>query len=140
HRDQGLAIPAGMGATEGNIFSCLGEFVVRLRHAMLACALSLPASSAQAFGPQPPCAIAGAPAYPSPDAAPIIAIWQGKELQHGNWRPPSCSGWPAEVRSRLIVTLTGSFHFDGPMSALLARVGTISALRNIQYWSTTEKK
>jgi hypothetical protein len=117
----------------------MGEFVVRLRHATLVFALSLLAPGAQAFGPQP-CAISGTPAYPSPDAAPIIAIWQGKDLQQGNWRPPSCSGWPAEVRSRLIVTLTGSFRFDGPMSALLARVGTISALRNIQYWSTTEKK
>ena len=57
-----------------------------------------------------------------------------------NWQPPSCTGWLADPRSRLIITLTGSFRFDGPMSMLLARVGTISALRSIQYWSTTEKK
>jgi hypothetical protein len=81
-----------------------------------------------------------APAYPAPDTAPLIVIWKAKELEQGAWRPPICTGWPTELRSRLIVTLTASFRFDGPMSALLARVGTISALRSIQYWSTTDKK
>ena len=38
------------------------------------------------------------------------------------------------------MTLTASFRFDGPMSALLARVGSISSLRNIQYRSATDKK
>jgi len=113
---------------------------VRLRHAALAVALLLVESPAQALGPQSVCALAGAPAYPSPDAPPTIRIWQGKELEQVNWHAPSCTGWPDESRSRLIVTLSGSFHFDGPMSALLARVGTISALRSIQYWSTTDKK
>jgi Family of unknown function (DUF6675) len=111
-----------------------------LLRAVIASALLLLASGAQADGPQPPCAVAATPAYPSPDSAPTIAIWQGKELVQGNWHPPSCTGWVADSRSRLIVTLTGSFRFDGPMSVLLARVGTISALRSIQYWSTTEKK
>ncbi len=113
---------------------------MRLHHAALAVALLLVESPAQALGPQSPCALAGAPAYPSPDAPPTIRIWQGKELDQVNWHAPSCTGWPEESRSRLIVTLSGSFHFDGPMSALLARVGTISALRSIQYWSTTDRK
>jgi len=107
---------------------------------MLAFALLLPASGAQALGPQPPCAMAGTPAYPVPDSTPLIAIWKAKELEQDTSRAPSCTGWPADSHSRLVVTLTGSFHFDGPMSALLARVGTISALRSIQYWSTTDRK
>jgi hypothetical protein len=111
---------------------------VRLRPAILAFALSLFASGAQALGPQSPCAAAGTPAYPSPDSAPTIVIWPGKELEQ--WRPPSCTGWLTDSHAKLIVTLTGSFRFDGPMSALLARVGTISALRSIRYWSTTDKK
>jgi len=112
---------------------------VRLLCAILVSALLLLAPGARAGGPQPPCTIVATPAYPVPDSAPVIVIWQAKELQQDNWHPPGCTGWPSELRSRLIVTLTGSFRFDGPMSALLARVGTISALRNIQYWSTTEK-
>ena len=106
---------------------------------MLAFTLLL-ASGAEAMGPPLPCGVTNTPAYPSPDSAPTIRIWQGKELESGNWVTPNCTGWPAGSRSRLIITLSGSFHFDGPMSALLTRVGMISALRNIQYWSTTDKK
>jgi hypothetical protein len=106
----------------------------------IASAPSLLASGAQAAGPQPPCAIAASPAYPLPDSAPTIVIWPGRELEQDNWHPPSCTGWLVDSPSKLVVTLTGSFRFDGPMSALLTRVGTISALRSIQYWSTTEKK
>ncbi len=113
---------------------------MRLLRTVLASALVLLVSGAHAAGPQPPCAVAATPVYPSPDSTPTIVIWPEKELEQGNWRPPSCTGWSADTRSRLIVTLTGSFRFDGPMSALLARVGTISALRSIQYWSTTDKK
>jgi len=106
----------------------------------IASAPLLLASGARAAGPQPPCAIAAAPAYPLPDSAPTIVIWPGKELEQDNWHPPSCTGWLVDSPSKLVVTLTGSFRFDGPMSALLARVGTISALRSIQYWSTTDKR
>jgi len=108
--------------------------VMRLLYALLASAPLLLASGVQAAGPQPPCAVATTTAYPSPGSAPTIVVWPGKELEQDNWRPPSCTGWSADSRSRLVVTLTGSFRFDGPMSALLARVGTISALRSIQYW------
>jgi len=103
-----------------------------------ASALFLLAPAARAAGS--PCTITATQAYPAPDAAPLVAIWHGKDLEQGNWHPPSCTGWPAELHSRLIVTLTGSFRFDGPMTALLARVGTISALPGIQYWSTADKK
>jgi hypothetical protein len=109
-----------------------------LSRAVLVCALLLLAPGAQADDPQPPCAMAATTAYPSPDSAPIISVWQGNDLKHGT--PPGCTNWPAASRSKLIVTLTGSFRFDGAMSMLLARVGTISALRNVRYWSTTDKK
>jgi hypothetical protein len=111
-----------------------------LLRAMPVFALLLLGSGAQALGPQPPCAITAAPAYPSPDSAPTIVIWPGKELELEKWQPPSSTGWRADSRSRLVVALSGSFRFDGPMSALLARVGTISALRSIQYWSATDRK
>jgi hypothetical protein len=112
---------------------------VTLLRAMLAFALLPLGPGARALGPEPPCALTAA-TYPSPDSAPAIVIWPGKTLRQENWHPPGCTGWLADSRSRLIVTLSGSFHFDGPMSALLARVGTISALRSIQYWSATDKK
>ena len=109
-----------------------------LPRAVLTIALSLLAPGATAADPQLPCAMAATTAYPSPDSAPVVTIWQGNDLKRG--APPGCIGWPAASRSKLVVTLTGSFHFDGTMSMLLARVGTISALRSVRYWSTTDKK
>jgi len=113
---------------------------VRPLCAVLVSALWLLAPGARAAILQPPCTMTATPAYPAPDAAPLIVVWQAKDLERDNRHPPSCAGWGAETRSKLVVTLTGSFRFDGAMSALLARVGTISALRSIQYWSTTDKK
>ena len=43
-----------MDATEGDLLYCVGESVVRVLRVMLAFALLLPASGAQALGPQPP--------------------------------------------------------------------------------------
>ena len=111
-----------------------------LLRAVIACALLLLPSSTRAAGPQDPCAVIGTAAYPSPDSAPAVVTWHGKDLEQVNWLPPSCTGWLAGSPSKLVVTLTASFRFDGPMSVLLARVGSISSLRNIRYWSATDKK
>ena len=131
-----------MGAAEGDVFPCVGAYVVRAPLAVLAFALLLPATDALALNPQPSCIPVHTPAYPSPDSAPTIAIWHREDLGQGNRSSSSCTGSPSPIdsRSRLIVTLRGSFHFDGSMSTILARVGAISALRSIQYWSTTDRK
>ena len=103
-------------------------------------ALLLLAPGAQAAGPQPPCAVSAVSEYPLPDSTPTVVIWHEKDLERDHWHPPGCTGWPANSPSKLIVTLTGSFRFNGSMNELLARVGAISALQRIQYWSTTDKK
>jgi hypothetical protein len=97
-------------------------------------------AGAQAAGPQLPCDASTTAVYPPPGAAPTVAIWQGSDLEKSNWQPPSCTGWPATSRSKLVVTLAGSFHFDGAMDGLLTRIGAISTLKDILYWSATEKK
>jgi len=115
-------------------------FAVKAFFSVLSFAAFAFATCARAAGPQPPCDAATALEYPPPDSAPTFTIWQGNTLEQSNWQPPSCTGWPLTSRSKLLVTLTGSFHFDGAMDELLARVGDISALRNVQYWSTTRNK
>jgi hypothetical protein len=115
-----------------------GSIALKAFLPLLACSLLVLSHPAHAAGPQPPCAASGS--YPALDASPVIGIWHGKELEHGNWQPPLCTGWPANSRSKLLITLTGSFHFNGTMEALLARVGAISSLRTIRYWSVTEKE
>lgn len=100
--------------------------------------LLLSANGAQAGGPDPLCAGMTTADTPPPGAAPKITIWHAGDLEQ--WQPPSCTGWLQNSRSNLIVSLTGSFRFDGGMSALLARMGKISALPNVMYWSVTDKK
>lgn len=112
-----------------------------MRRAVLIAALSLLATPTQASppGPQLPCAPVAA-VFPAATALPVIAIWHGDELDRQNWQPPACTGWPAASRARLIVTLAASFRFGGTMDGLLARVGAISSLRDIRYWSATDNK
>src|SRR5580704_7339536 len=115
-----MGAPPDLGPAERTLFPGLGESVVSWRGALIVSALLLLATGAEAALPQPPCGAAAAPAYPAPGAAPVIAIWQEKELIDSNWHPPGCTGWPSDSRSKLVVTLAGSFRFDGPMNQLLA--------------------
>jgi hypothetical protein len=98
------------------------------------------ATAARAAGPQLPCDASTSYSYPSPGTAPRIETWHENELGQNNWQPPSCTGWPAASRSKLIVTLTGSFHFDGTMEGLLTKIGAISTLKEVLYWSAEDKK
>ena len=99
--------------------------------------LALPAQSAL---PQPPCGKATTLTYPPPAAAPTITIWHQVDLEKSHWQPPSCTGWSPSSHSKLVIALAGSFRSEGSIDRVLARMGAISALRNIQYWSTTDKK
>ena len=112
-----------------------------MRRAVLVTALLILASGAQASpqGPQLPCP-SSSTTYPAPDALPQIAIWHGSELDRLGWKPPACTGWPAASRAKLIVTLAASFRYNGTMDGLLARVGAISSLRDIRYWSASDAK
>jgi hypothetical protein len=90
-------------------------------------------------GPQPPCAATAAAAYPPPGAPPRVEVWHGGDLEQSRWTPPECSGWAPSSRSKLVVAMAGSFRFDGTADELLARIGAISTLRSIRYWSVLNK-
>jgi hypothetical protein len=83
-----------------------------------------------------PCAAAAPVAYPLPGAPPVIALWRGHDAEQ--WKPPSCIGWAPP--SKLVIALKGSFRFEGSVEDLLARIGAISTLANVRYWSVTDKK
>jgi hypothetical protein len=80
------------------------------------------------------------PQYPQPDAAPVFLVWHETELKQGNWQPPACTGWTQASRTKLAIALSGAFHFDGTMEMLLGRLGAMSAMRAVKYWSTTDSK
>ena len=108
----------------------------RLFRSLLVFMLLIFGSGAHAARPEVPCS--GAFAYPAPNLPPLVTTWSEKDLQQ--WRPPDCTGWAADSRSKLVVAVAGSFRFSGTMNQLLSKIGAVSNLPRILYWSTTDKR
>jgi hypothetical protein len=108
---------------------------VNWRAILSACILSLIADGAQAGEPPSSCSIAALPA-----GAPVVEVWQEQDLARAHWQPPGCSSWPASSRSKVLVSLTGAVRSGDAMVSVIARLGAISALPGVQYWSTTDGK
>ena len=98
------------------------------------------ATAAWGAGPRLPCDASTSYVYPALGDMPTIEVWHARDLAQDGWQPPSCTGWPIESRSKLIVTLTGSFQTEGGTDALLTKVGAISTLKSILFWSATDKQ
>ena len=105
---------------------------------ILLCLLMAPAAS-RASDPASPCPPAPASIFPALDASPAIGVWHQKELMQEGWTPPSCMGWPSAAKTRLLVTLAGRFRFTGSMNDLVDRIGAISSLQEVRYWSDSDK-
>jgi hypothetical protein len=88
-------------------------------------------------GPRAPCDVAPVPGYAEPGAAPNVQSWSSGKLAR-DWAPPPCTGWTTPGFD-VLVAVAGSFRHEGGIDELLARIGAISALKGIRYWSTTEK-
>jgi hypothetical protein len=69
----------------------------------------------------------------------VVEVWRSDDLKRSGWKPPDCSGWAPSSHSKLILALAGSFHFDGTADELVSRIGAISTLRGVRYWSVTDK-
>jgi len=86
-----------------------------------------------------PCgASATFPIYSEAGAPPNVEVWERAGLG-ANWSPPECTGWKTPGFAMLVVT-AGRFRAPGDQAALLRRLGAISALQGIRYWSTTHQK
>jgi hypothetical protein len=101
-------------------------------------ALLMPVSAA-ANEPVSPCPPIPASLFPPLGAPPVVGVWHEKELLRENWSPPSCTGWSSAARSRLLVSLSGQFKFNGTLANLADRIGAISSMREIRYWSADKK-
>lgn len=106
----------------------------------LACTIVLLASGALPLAsplePRPPCDGSPIPAYPDPDSPPTIAAGNGTGLEA--WMPPACTGWVAPG-AKVLVGLAASFRDEGAIDDFAARLGAVSRLREIRYWSVTDK-
>ena len=85
-------------------------------------------------GPQPPCGAAPSPPYPPADAAPAVQVWN-----NADWVPPGCTGWLPADSTTLVATAARFRNPDG-VEGLRRRIGAISKLAGLLYWSTTQKR
>ena len=89
-------------------------------------------------GPVPPCGSTVVPAYPDVDRSPTVKAWGRSELGR-DWTPPGCTGWTTPGLTTLVVTVARFRHSTG-VEGLLRRIGEISELTGVRYWSTTHKQ
>ena len=83
------------------------------------------------------CGKAPAPAYPGADQPAIVQSWLHGGRQDGP--APDCSS----LRTRdfeLVVRVTARFASPLDTAAMLARLGAVSGLKGMAYWSYTDKK
>jgi hypothetical protein len=90
------------------------------------------------LGPQPPCGTDPIPPYPAVDDAATVRLWSKSDLGR-NWKPPACTGWTA-LDFATLVTIAARFHDSSAADGLLRRIGAISDLAGMRYWSTTHKQ
>ena len=95
-------------------------------------------SSRADTGPQPPCGSATFPPYPDLENSPAVRAWDPAESGR-DWTPPACTGWTEPGFTTLVVTAARFRHASGA-EGLLRRIGAISGLAGIRYWSTTHKR
>lgn len=95
-------------------------------------------SSRADAGPQPPCGSAPFPPYPELDESPAVRVWDRAESGR-NWLPPACTGWTDSGFTTLVATAARFRHASG-VEGLLRRIGAISELAGIRYWSTTRQR
>ncbi len=89
-------------------------------------------------GPQPPCGTEPNPPYPDLEHSPTLKVWDRASLGR-EWTPPDCFGWSANGFATLVTTVARFRHSTG-VEGLLGRVGAISGLTGIRYWSTTRQR
>jgi hypothetical protein len=90
------------------------------------------------IGPQLPCGREPVPPYPALDDSAIVMSWKESELGR-DWEPPACTGWAAAGFSTLVTT-TARIRHSTETEGLLRRLGAISELAGMRYWSTTHKQ
>ena len=94
--------------------------------------------SASSGKPNPPCGAEPFPNYPALGDAPEIALWVSAG-GGDDWSSASCIAWQGHA-STLVVGLAGRFRNTSDDGALLARIGAISSLPMVLYWSVTDSK
>jgi len=89
------------------------------------------ADAPPAAQPVPPCDADPVPPYASPGEVSVPQTWTGLE-----WHPPAClDAWAP--RYKFVIALAGQFKV-ADRDTLLARLGAISKMRGLQYYSVMD--
>ena len=89
-------------------------------------------------GPRPPCGSAAFPPWPDLENSPAIRVWDRAKTGH-DWVPPACTGWTDPGFTTLVAT-AARFRQPSGVEGLLRRIGAISGLAGMRYWSTTREQ
>jgi hypothetical protein len=89
-------------------------------------------------GPQPPCGTSPVPYYPDPDQSANVKSWSKADFGR-DWKPPACTGWE-DVGFTRLVTIAARLPYTSEADGLLRRMGAISALKGLRYWSTSHQQ
>jgi hypothetical protein len=100
--------------------------------------LLCPALCFSQLGPQPPCGTDPIPPYPPVDRPAAVKLWSKSDFGR-DWKPPTCTGWAA-ADSATLVTIAARFRHAPEAGGLLRRIGAISELAGMRYWSTTHQQ
>jgi hypothetical protein len=88
--------------------------------------------------PQLPCGQEVFPAYPALGTPPVVTYWNPSD-EGSSWTPPACTGWTGGSYSTLVTTV-GRFRGSASVEDLLQRIGAISQMAGMRYWSTTHQR
>jgi hypothetical protein len=98
--------------------------------------LMIPAALAADDVPRPPCATVPNSPYAALGIQPNVGVWNGGNRSiRVNAR---CNESPADFK--FVVALAGTFRSDSSADSLLERIGAVSAMQGIRYWSATDKR
>src|SRR6266436_9473528 len=136
--DSGSQHDGRPGCREGQDLETPAQSPMRSRVAVLALFTAINVARAADSGPRPPCGGEPFPAYPDLNHSPIIKIWDVASLG-SDWAPPACTGWTTTGFSSLM-TVVARFPCTSGAEGLLRRIGAISELTGVRYWSTTHKQ
>ncbi|MEN3354650.1 MAG: hypothetical protein V7640_2808, partial [Betaproteobacteria bacterium] len=98
--------------------------------------LMSPAALAAEDMPRPPCGTAPNPPYAAFGAQPNVRVWNGGSRTIRV--TARCNESAADFK--IVVPLSGTLRFDGSADKLLERIGAVSAMQGIRYWSVTDKR
>ena len=85
-------------------------------------------------GPRPPCGSPPNPSHAALNEQPNVRVWSSKQ---GVVIAPKCGGIP-DGEFRTVIALSGTFQFEGDTDKLLERLGSVSAMQGVRYWSVTD--